>query len=203
SASPLALTVRSHIASLERLEREISADLFAAAVAKLMAADRIFVFGLGPSSAMADYFAFQLGRFGFEAASLVDTGLLLADGLHRLRQGDVVVVMAYSRVYREVDALLRRATDLAIPTMLITDTLGVALGKRVDLVLPAARGKTEGFSTHTATLGLIEALLIGLAARRPAETLGQLRELNDLRASLVGPEAALPTDGGSRKHTYL
>ena len=195
NASPLGLTVNVHLEALERLQNEISPELFEAAIKLLSSANRVFVFGLGPSSALSNYFVIQLQRFGHEAASLTHTGLLLADGLHRLRKDDVLVVLAYSRIYQELDALLRRANELAIPVVLLTDTLGPLLHKRVEIVLPVARGKTEGFSTHTATLGLIEALLIGIATKRPAETVAQLRELNNLRASLAGAAMVLPVGG--------
>ena len=192
NTSPLGLTVNVHIDALERLQNEISPELFEAAIKLLSSANRVFVFGLGPSSAIADYFVIQLRRFGREAASLTHTGLLLADGLHRLRKGDVLVVLAYSRIYQELDALLRRANELGMRVVLLTDTLGPPLRKRVEIVLPVARGRTEGFSTHTGTLGLIEALLIGIATKRPAETVSQLRKLNDLRASLAGAAMGLP-----------
>jgi hypothetical protein len=47
-------------------------------------------------------------------------------------------------------------------------------------------------SMHTATLGLIEALLVGIATRRPAETIASLEDLNALRAELVGAPMDLP-----------
>jgi len=190
--SAFGLTLDIHIKALEDLRRDVSPELFEAAVDHLAAARRIFIFGIGPSSAMADYFAVQLGRFGIEGATLTQTGLLLADGLHRLREGDLVIVMAYSRSYRELEALLDRTAELGLVTVLLTDTLGAALRKRVDLVLPVARGRADRLSMHTATLGLIEALLVGVAARRPTETISNLKLLNDLRAQLVGKAMDLP-----------
>jgi DNA-binding MurR/RpiR family transcriptional regulator len=41
-------------------------------------------------------------------------------------------------------------------------------------------------STHTATLGLLETLLVGVATRRPAETLASLEGLNERRRKLTG-----------------
>jgi DNA-binding MurR/RpiR family transcriptional regulator len=76
--------------------------------------------------------------------------------------------------------------------MLVTDTLTAALGKKVDLVLPVARGNAEWFSTHTATLGLIEAMLVGLAAKRPTDALASLKNLNRLRSELAGEMMSLP-----------
>jgi DNA-binding MurR/RpiR family transcriptional regulator len=199
SSSALELTVRIHLDSLEQLRHDISTELFGTVVERLAAAPRVVVFGIGPSSAMADYLVTQLRRFGIDSLSLTQTGLLLADGLQRLRKGDLVVILAYSRVYRELDALLKRSKELKLATVLLTDTLGPVLRKRVDLVLPVARGNAQGFSTHTATLGLVEALLVGLAAERPGETIAQLKELNALRASIAGEDMELPVAGSSAK----
>jgi DNA-binding MurR/RpiR family transcriptional regulator len=205
SESPFGLTLDIHAEALERLRRDVAPADFEAAVGLLTAARRVFIFGIGPSSAIADYFAIQLGRFGIDGASLTQTGLLLADGLHRLRQGDAVLILAYGRVYRELAALLDRAQDLGLSTLLVTDTLGAALRKRVDLVLTVARGRADWFSMHTATLGLVEALLVGIAARRPAEKVAHLKQLNGLRAKLGGQamdlavsDAAPPATRGKR-----
>jgi DNA-binding MurR/RpiR family transcriptional regulator len=49
---------------------------------------------------------------------------------------------------------------------------------------------------HTATLALIEALLVGVAAARPEETLASLRHLNRLRGALEGRDMRLPAGDG-------
>jgi DNA-binding MurR/RpiR family transcriptional regulator len=190
--SALDVTLGIHAKSLEHLRRDISPDQFQKAVDHLVQARRVFVFGIGPSSAIADYFVVQLSRFGLIGSTLKQTGLLLADGLQGLRAGDLLVVLAYSRVYAELVALLDRADQLRLRTILLTDTLGNVLRKRVDLVLPVERGKTNSLSLHTATVALIEALLIGIAAKRPAETVSSLKLLNDLRAQVAGRAMELP-----------
>jgi len=182
-----------HAKGLEDLKRDISPVLFRSAVKHITAAARIAVFGLGPSSAMADYLSIQLNRFGVDSFSLTHTGLLLADGLRRLRKGDLVIILAYSRVYRELEALLGRAEALNLSTILVTDTLGSKLRKRIDLVLPVERGRTDQLSMHTATLALFEALLVGVAAEHPAETMASLELLNELRTKLVGKLMEVPT----------
>ena len=194
-ASALGMMINIHVEALEALRRDIGASQFQAAVDVLAKARRVVVFGLGPSSAVAEYFAIQLGRFGVESATLTQTGLLLADGLHRLKRGDLVVMLAYSRVYPELATLLAQANRLGLAKILLTDTLSHALRKKVDLILPVARGNADWFSTHTATLGLLEALLVGLAAKRPSETLASLKNLNMLRSELAGEKMALPAVG--------
>jgi DNA-binding MurR/RpiR family transcriptional regulator len=184
--SVLKSVVDIHLQGLEKLKTDVKSGRFDAAIEILSQADRVMVFGLGPSSALADYFAIQLGRFGVESRIVAQTGVLFADDLHRLKKNDAVVILAYTRVYRELESLLARAEKVGAHTILLTDSLGDTLGKQVDLVLPVARGNTEWFSTHTGTLGLIEALLIGLAAKKPSETVAQLKTLNQLRSELAG-----------------
>jgi DNA-binding MurR/RpiR family transcriptional regulator len=194
-ASALGMMINIHVEALEALRRDIGTSQFQAAVDVLAKARRVVVFGLGPSSAVAEYFAIQLGRFGVESATLTQTGLLLADELHRLKRGDLVVMLAYSRVYPELATLLAQADRFGLAKILLTDTLSHALRKKVDLILPVARGNADWFSTHTATLGLLEALLVGLAAKRPSETLASLKNLNMLRSELAGEKMALPAVG--------
>jgi len=180
------LTLDTHLASLEKLRRDISPGIFRNVIESMVAARRVFVFGIGPSSSMAEYFTVQLCRFGLEATSLTQTGLLLADGMHRLRNGDLLILLAYGRIYEEIEALLDHAKRLKLVTILMTDTLAGSLRHRVDHVLPVARGRAEMLSMHTATLGLIEALLVGIATQRPTETVSSLKSLNALRKTVVG-----------------
>jgi DNA-binding MurR/RpiR family transcriptional regulator len=180
------MTLAIHLRSLESLRRSITIEQFERAVDGVAGAQRIRVFGLGPSSAIAGYLVTQLVRFGLDAASLTNTGLLFADDLRRLRQHDLVVMLAYGRVYAELAALLDEIDRLGLRSFLVTDTLAAALRDRVDLVLPVARGHAEMLSMHTATLGFIEALLVGVATKRPDETLASLKALNEARQKLAG-----------------
>jgi DNA-binding MurR/RpiR family transcriptional regulator len=180
------VTLDTHAGALEKLRRDITPEQFAKAVTSIAAARRVLVFGIGPSSAIAEYLVIQLARFGLDTASLTRTGLLFADDLRRLRPGDLVVILAYGRVYRELAALLDETRRMGLSTILLTDTLAANLRRRVDQVLPVARGRSDMLSLHTATLGLIEALLVGVAAKRPRETLASLAALNAARARLVG-----------------
>lgn len=169
--------------------------MFEAVVDRLVSVSRVLVFGIGPSSAMANYFVMQLGRFGIDGASLTETGLLLADGLHRLKPSDLLIMLAYGRPYREITALIEHAETVGLATILITDTLGSKLKRRVDHVLPVQRGRSDALSMHTATLGLIEAILVGVAAKRPTETVASLKTLNTLRTKIAGQPMDLPAPG--------
>jgi DNA-binding MurR/RpiR family transcriptional regulator len=188
----LTVTLDIHAKALESLRRDLSRATFKSAVTRIADARRVIVFGIGPSSAMAEYFVIQLGRFGLDAASLTRTGLLFADDLQKLRKGDLLIMLAYGRVYTELAVLLDKADQVGARRILFTDTLGGLLRDRIELILPVARGRVDLFSMHTATLGLIEALLVGIAIRRRRETIESLKALNEARARLVGRPMTLP-----------
>jgi DNA-binding MurR/RpiR family transcriptional regulator len=179
-------TIDTHLQCLQSLPTSIMPGQFESVVDALATARRVVAFGIGPSSAMVDYLAIQLGRFGTEVLSLTNTGLLFADDLCKLRDDDVVIILAYGRVYAELAALLDSAKALGLRTFLITDSLAGALKKRVEIILSVPRGRSDMLSMHTATLGFIEALLVGIATKRPRETLGNLKKLNQVRTRLAG-----------------
>ena len=184
-------TMEIHESALADLRRDITPDRFRAAIELITTGKRIFIFGIGPSSAMAEYFSVQLARFGFDTRAATNTGLLLADDIRRLGKNDLLVLFAYGRIYREVTVLLDQAAEVGAGTMLISDSLGRKLRERVDLTLPVARGRTDMLSMHTATLALIEAILVGVAAARPKETVASLQALNGIRAQLAGADMNL------------
>ena len=109
----LRLTLDMHAESLSSLRRDLSPDLYADAVAFVAEAPHVVAVGIGPSSCVVEYLALQLRRFGLRASTSTGTGLLAADDLCRLRDGDRLVVLAYGQVYPEVAALLDEAERLA------------------------------------------------------------------------------------------
>lgn len=182
--SALQMTLDINQNSLEELRRDISPALFENVVGEVIKARRIAIFGIGPSSAMAEYLSIGLGRLGLDTISLTQTGLLLADKIQHFREGDLLVIFAYGRVYRELAVLLDQADQHAMPSVLISDTLGPKLHHRVSHVLPVARGRMNMLSMHTATLALIEALMVGVAMKRSKESMASLEALNEIRTAL-------------------
>jgi DNA-binding MurR/RpiR family transcriptional regulator len=179
---------------LELLEsaRAIDRGDFARAVELFRRADRVLAFGLGPTGPLAEYFALRLARFGHAAHAMRASGLLLADELLGARVGDALLLMAYERLDRESEVVLGRANELGLPVVFLTDTLGPKLADRVDVTLPALRGRGRSWSSSAATLAILDALLLGVAARDRAPALGALAELNELRRQLRG--APLPEE---------
>lgn len=175
--------------ALEVLRSAAARGKIVAAVSALHRAERIVVFGIGPSAALANYVAVLLGRTGRPARVLDATGTALADQLLGLRSGDALLVLAYTRPYQEVVAVFAEARRLGLPVVLITDSLDSRLARFADVIVPARRGRAERVALHSATLVVLEALVLGLAASNRAGAMAALERLNDLRALVAGKRA--------------
>lgn len=154
------------------------------AVELLASADRVVTCGIGPSGALAEYFALRLGRFGHQTFAVNATGLRLADALQQLRRGDAVVLLAHEALDPDGEVTLARANELMLPVVLVTDTLGPKLAARIEVALSASRSAVGAFGASAPTLALLEALLLACAARERSSTLVSLAELNELRTRL-------------------
>lgn len=148
----------------------------------LASAQRIVVQGLGPNAPLAEYFAARLRRIRRPATAVSARGQALADALLELHRGEVVVVLAYDRANPEALILLERARALRVPSILITDTLGLALAGQFTVALSARRAGGGMFHLSAITVVILDALLFGLARRDRAGALGAAEELQELRA---------------------
>ncbi len=171
---------------IQQAARTIRPADFRRAVEIIHDAERACVFGIGPSAAMVQYLVLRLVRFGRQALPFTETGVRLSDSLLAMRSGDVLVALAYGRVSVEVDVATRHARKKGVPIVLLTDRLSAALEDRIDVALVARRGGPGQLTTLGTTLAIIDALLFALASLDRDRTVQALKELNDIRAALVG-----------------
>jgi DNA-binding MurR/RpiR family transcriptional regulator len=170
-----------HREGLSILQSAACRAQIAAAVRVLDGAERIAVFGIGPSSALATYVSILLARSGRRSRTINATGSMLADQLLDLHTGDALLVLAYGRLYREVKALFAEARALSLPTVLITEAHDTALAKLADVCIAIPRGRPGQVALHGATLVGLEAVILSLAAANPDAALASLDNLNRLR----------------------
>jgi DNA-binding MurR/RpiR family transcriptional regulator len=180
------LVLDTHREAIEALQSESTRAKIMAAVSQLHRAERIVVFGIGPSAPLAHYVAILLTRNGRAARTLDATGIGLADQLIGLRKGDALLILAYGRAYREVVATFAEARQLRLPTVLVTDSLDGKLPRKAGVVIPAKRGRANRVALHGTTLVVLETIVLGLAASDRKRAMDALRRLNDLRAEVGG-----------------
>lgn len=182
------LVLETHQEALDALRGAEPRARIVAAVAALHPAERIVVFGIGPSAALAAYVSMLLERSGRRSKTLNATGIMLADQLLDLREGDALLALAYGRAYREVIAVFGEARRLGLPVVLVTDTTDSKLGRSADVVLPARRGRADRVALHGTTLVGLEAVVLGLAAANRGGTMTALQRLNALRKAVSGQQ---------------
>jgi DNA-binding MurR/RpiR family transcriptional regulator len=178
--------VQAHLDGLTVIQSRACAAQIAAAVQALDAAERIAIFGIGPSASLAAYVSVLLGRCGRRSRTLNATGAMLADQLLDMQRGDALLILAYGRLYKEVAAVFGEAKALGLTTVLVTEATGTALAKLADVVIAIPRGRPGHVALHGATLVGLEALVLSLAAAKPEDALSSLDNLNHLRAVIDG-----------------
>jgi DNA-binding MurR/RpiR family transcriptional regulator len=144
-------TLLTQLQALTTLREGIKIADYTALVKMPTEATSTLVFGIGPSALVSEYFCTQLRRLGLSARSMSETGLLLADEMLALKPGNLLIILAYGRVYPELDVMIRQAQALGLQTVLVTDSLEKALGQRVSHVVSIPRGRIDAFSLHIAT----------------------------------------------------
>jgi DNA-binding MurR/RpiR family transcriptional regulator len=173
--------LQAHADGLDVLRSKKCRAQMAASVRILDGADRIAVFGIGPSSALANYVSVLLARNGRRSRTISATGSMLADQLLDLGKGDALLILAYGRLYREVKAVFAEAKSLRLPTVLMTEADDTPLAKLADVCVAVPRGRPGQMALHGATLVGLEALVLSLAAAKPEAALTSLDNLNRLR----------------------
>jgi DNA-binding MurR/RpiR family transcriptional regulator len=157
---------------------------FAQALSLIGAAQRVVIQGLGPNAPLGEYFAVRLRRMRRPAVAVGARGQALADALIDMRRGDVVIVLAYDRSSLEAELTLERARELKLPSILMTDTLGLALAGQFTVALSARRAGGGMFHLSAMTVVVLDALLFGLAGHDRVAALAAADELQELRARI-------------------
>ena len=183
-AAVLEHVLATELQLLHDARETLRATDFARALELMAGAQRVVVQGLGPNAPLAEYFAARLRRMRRSALSVGARGQALADVLIDMRRGDVIVVLAYDRSSPEAELTLERARELALPSLLITDTLGLALAGQFTVALSARRAGGGMFHLSAITVVVLDALLFGLARRDRAGALAAAEELQELRARI-------------------
>jgi DNA-binding MurR/RpiR family transcriptional regulator len=178
---------------LGHLRDTVDPDAWRRAIDALRGARSVMVYGIGPAACVAAYLSLSLTRIGVAAREVTTTGFRLADELTTLRAGDVVVVFAPLREFREISVLVDYAGEVAAPVVLVTESLGMALESRVHAVLSTPQSTTGAASEITGALVLAHALTMTLAAHARDDAVTTLRLVNQLRAAIVGTELDMAT----------
>jgi DNA-binding MurR/RpiR family transcriptional regulator len=182
----LSATLRDHIERLIEAERTVDPAEFRRAVELIDGARETMICGFAGLGGVAEYISTHLTRIGHRARPASDTGYRLADRLLLLGPEDVVIMPAHNRINRETRVILDHCTEVGVPVILLTDTLGEALRDEVEVVLSAPMSRPGTFTSQATVLILMESLTIAVAARDRDRSLDNTVRMNQLREELYG-----------------
>ncbi|WP_169741956.1 MurR/RpiR family transcriptional regulator [Prauserella rugosa] len=193
----IARVLDDSMALLGQLRRGLDIDAWERTVDAVIGAPSVLTYGIGPAESLADYLRLSLQRIGVHARGSGLTGVRLADELLTLRPGELVIVFAPIRQFREISVIVDHANAVGARVVVITESLGMALASKVYAVLSTPQSTTTAASELTAGLVLAHALTLSVASATHDTAVDALGLVNALRASVVGAEldvTPLPTE---------
>jgi len=177
----LAQVLELEMHSITEVQNTVHEQEFDAAVAAILRANRVFVFGSGPSKILAELIELRFNRFGIHTIPLIESGRDILEKLLLLKGNDVMIVNAFNRITGELVAVLKHAKSIECDCILITDIPNLELQSYGDQVLHVVRGPMNTFHSLTAPMTVINAIILAIALARPEESLKSLSQLEDFR----------------------
>lgn len=153
------------IAALDQLRQEIQPQDLAAAVDLLAGARRVFLAGFRRSFPVAAYFAYAFAHLGWPTILIDNVGGLARQQMHGLDRQDLLLAISFKPYAPEVVDLVRTASGLGAPVLVITDSPLSPLAPLASLVLPVQDAQVKGFRALSATMCLAVSLVIALGRR--------------------------------------
>jgi DNA-binding MurR/RpiR family transcriptional regulator len=176
------------VTTLNDARGSLGREEFARAVALLAKAKRVLIYAPRPHEGLAEYFARLLRRIGKRV--LFVHAASEAEELLELEAGDVLVMVAYQRADRRLREILDLAREAGAPSILVTDTLALAMKGRYTVALSARRGSILEYPTVVVIIAVLEALLIGLSAHDRARVLAATERVSSVRKRLDATTSA-------------
>lgn len=173
--SLLGLALSADIANLERAAASIPEASVTAVVELLASARTVHLIGLRSTHGLVQHFAFYLGWIGHSARILTPGIGDLPEQLLAIAPGDAAIAFSFRRYTRETVEIFASAKAAGASTIAISDSPLSPLAEHADLTLSLPVDFPAFFESRTATLSLINALVLGIALTRRRETLVALK----------------------------
>lgn len=169
-------------------------------VAKVIAgAKRRVVLGSGSFASIANILAHHATLCGYRMELATD-GVAIANTLADVKEGDVVIIITFWRLYNSAIKAARQAKAKGATTCIITDAAVDALAENGDHLLLAPAESTSFYTTILPGISLIEGISAELGALDPAMSARSIANFeeqwqnHDLLFTKTAPMAGKPFD---------
>lgn len=183
--SGIDFVLEGHQHTCEVLSAPANRYAIAQAVALLVDARQVAIFGIGASGILAEYSARLFKRIGLPATELNRTGIALSEQLIGLQRGDVLVMMAQKSAHREGLTTLKEARRLGIPVILLTNAVDSRFSQQADVVIHVPRGGEKGkIPLHGTVLLCLEMIVLSVASANSQRAIKTVKRINEFHRGL-------------------
>ena len=176
--------VASEIAFLTEAMQTVDRDAINTAVALLSTHQRVFVFGLGPSTSLVDMLKIRLTRSARHVITLDSSGREMLEPLLLMGRDDLLIAIGFFNMTPSLQLVLDHANQHKTPVILVTDTLGDLVGDKAAVTLAARRGPVAEFHSLVVPMTIINTLILALANDDREQVMTNLDHLDQLRERL-------------------
>ncbi|PDO82840.1 MurR/RpiR family transcriptional regulator [Kosakonia sacchari] len=183
--SGIDFVIEGHQHTCEILSAPDNRYAIAQAVALLVEARQVAIFGIGASGILAEYAARLFSRIGLPASPLNRTGIALSEQLINLQRGDVLVMMAQKSAHREGLTTLKETRRLGIPVILLTNAVDSRFSQQADVVIHVPRGGEKGkIPLHGTVLLCLEMIILSVASATSQRAIKTVKRINEFHRGL-------------------
>ena len=165
--------------SLEKTKSSLKENLLDEAAEKICKANKIVIFGLGNSSAIAIDASHKLMRAGLNAISYTDNHMQVIAASH-LKENDVAIGISHSGSSKDVVEALKIAKEHNATTIAITNSGKSPILRQSDIVLSTASEETQynilALNSRIAQLAIIDTLYFYIVYSRSKDALRSIQE---------------------------
>jgi len=136
------------------------------AVARLAAAQMIYIIGLRRSFPISSYMAYAFGKLAIRHVLVDGLGGLASNDLAFATPKDAVLAVSFTPYASETVTLVTQAARAHVPVIAITDSAFSPLARDAEIWLEVAEANFEGFRSLAATLALAMTLTVAVAEKR-------------------------------------
>ncbi|OHY65876.1 Fe-S cluster assembly protein HesB [Pluralibacter gergoviae] len=156
---------RSNGQALQQLAARTDPDMLSRAVELLAAAETIYVVGLRRSYSIATYLTNALSHLDCRPVLLDGMGGMLREQSGRIKAQDIVVSVSFSPYAEETLMVSENAAAVGARQIVITDSQISPLATFSDLCFVVKEAQVDAFRSQSATLCLVQSLVVALAYR--------------------------------------
>ncbi|SFT96811.1 DNA-binding transcriptional regulator, MurR/RpiR family, contains HTH and SIS domains [Kosakonia arachidis] len=183
--SGIDFVLEGHQHTCEVLSAPDNRYAIAQAVALLVEARQVAIFGIGASGILAEYTARLFSRIGLPAVPLNRTGIALAEQLINLQRGDVLIMMAQKSAHREGLTTLKETRRLGVPVILLTNATDSRFSQQADVVIHVPRGGEKGkIPLHGTVLLCLEMIVLSVASATSQQAIKTVKRINEFHRGL-------------------